>query len=129
MPWHQVVAAHQLYPGSVCVLPEPQNPNVRSFISPHKNLFNVSRPEDIDVNRFTRLIVVDTNRWSRLGGLDQFEDKKDPEIQLFDHHGSDGCLNPMRKRSRRAVGGCPLIGKAHPDDLFQRPPLRYHRLA
>ena len=61
-----VMAAHQLYPGSVCVLPEPQNPNVRSFISLHKNLFNVSRPEDIDVNRVTRLIVVDTNRWSRL---------------------------------------------------------------
>ncbi|MDX2455587.1 CBS domain-containing protein [Desulfosarcina sp.] len=90
-----VVAAHLLYPGSICVLPEPQNPNVRSFISLHKNLFNVSRPKDLDVNRVTRLIVVDTCSWSRLGGLNQLENKKDLEIHLFDHHGNEGDLDPI----------------------------------
>ena len=90
-----VVAAHLLYPGSICVLPEPQNPNVRSFISLHKNLFNVSRPKDLDVNRVTRLIVVDTCSWSRLGGLNQLENKKDLEIHLFDHHGNEGGLDPI----------------------------------
>ena len=90
-----VVAAHLLYPESICVLPETQNPNIRSFISLHKDLFNMTRAKDIDIDHVTRLIVVDTNCWSRLGRLNQLEDRKDLEIHLFDHYGSDGDIDPI----------------------------------
>ena len=57
-----VVAAQRLNPESICVLPERQNPNIRSFISLHINLFNVSRPKEIDVDRVTRPIKAFMNR-------------------------------------------------------------------
>jgi len=89
-----VVAAHLLFPDSICVLPEVLNPNVRSFISLHKDLFTFARPKEIDVDRVTRLIVVDTNSWHRLDGLQRLKQREDVEIYLYDHHGSDGDLHP-----------------------------------
>jgi tRNA nucleotidyltransferase (CCA-adding enzyme) len=89
-----VVAAQLLYPESVGVLPQSLNPNVRSFISLHKNLFDFSRTTEIDFDGVTRLIVVDTNQWERLDGLQPLEEKKGLTIHLFDHHGGKGDLQP-----------------------------------
>ncbi|BBO74570.1 hypothetical protein DSCW_19870 [Desulfosarcina widdelii] len=89
-----VVAAQLLFPESIGVLPQSLNPNVRSFISLHRDLFAFSRSSEIDVRRVTRLIVVDTHQWSRLDGLQQLKEKKDLELLLFDHHHGDTDLNP-----------------------------------
>ena len=71
-----VVAAQLLFPESVGVLPQSLNPNVRSFISLHRDLFAFSRSSEIDARRVTRLIVVDTHQWARLDGLQQLKKKK-----------------------------------------------------
>ncbi len=88
-----VVAANLLYPGVVTVLPGTLNPNVRAFLSLHKDLFDFCTPEKISLGEVCKLTVVDTNRWERLDRLDRL--KKDPhlEIIVFDHHANEGDIN------------------------------------
>jgi nanoRNase/pAp phosphatase (c-di-AMP/oligoRNAs hydrolase) len=81
-----VVAATLLYPGSIAVMPKNQNPNVKSFLSIHKDLFETYSPGEIDIDEVDTLIVVDTNSWDRLENLSGLKNKKDLEIILWDHH-------------------------------------------
>jgi tRNA nucleotidyltransferase (CCA-adding enzyme) len=88
-----IVAANLLYPGIVTVLPGSLNPNVRAFLSLHKDLFGFCKSEDIDQDEVDKLIVVDINRWDRLDRLDRLKQNRHLEISLFDHHGNQGDIN------------------------------------
>ena len=79
-------AARVLYPGAVPVLPSNLNPNVRQFLSIHKDLFSWSLPREIAWDEVTRLVVVDTNDWGRLEGVKAENLAAGPEIHLWDHH-------------------------------------------
>ena len=46
-----VVAATILYPGAVPVLPKSINPNVKVFLSIHKDIFEIYAFDDIDVEK------------------------------------------------------------------------------
>ncbi len=81
-----VIAGTLLYPAAVPVLPKTINPNAKGFLSIHKDLFDVRAPADIDLDAVRRLIVVDTNAWSRLEGFTKLKDKPAVEIILWDHH-------------------------------------------
>lgn len=81
-----LVAATLVYPGSIPVLPKTINPNLKGFLSIHKDLFDLYSPQEIDLNEATTLIVVDTCSWNRLEGMDVLKDKEDLEIILWDHH-------------------------------------------
>lgn len=75
-----------LYPAAKPLLPKPVNPNVKAFLSLHKDVFPwiddpVPSPEKAE-----RLIVVDTAQWERLSGMAVFRKKPDLEILLWDHH-------------------------------------------
>lgn len=89
-----VFAASFLYPGAVPVLPQSLNPNIRAFLSIHKELFPFKTPKQIDPSVITKLIVVDTNSWDRLDGMSALRDKKDLEIILWDHHNTKGDICP-----------------------------------
>ncbi|MBS3754698.1 MAG: CBS domain-containing protein [Desulfobacterales bacterium] len=86
-----LVAATLIYPGAVAVLPRITNPNVKAFLSIHKDLFSLYRTGDLDLAAVNRLIVVDTNKWSRIekGGL--FRDQYKPEVLIWDHHDPADC--------------------------------------
>ena len=88
-----IVAANLLYPGIVTVLPGSLNPNVRAFLSLHKDLFSFCRSEEIDPDKVDKLTVVDINRWDRLDRLDRLKQNRNLEIALFDHHGNQGDIN------------------------------------
>ena len=88
-----IVAANLLYPGIVTVLPGSLNPNVRAFLSLHKDLFGFCKSEDIDQDEVDKLIVVDINRWDRLDRLDRLKQNRHLEISLFDHHGNQGDID------------------------------------
>lgn len=79
-------AAQVVYPGAVPVLPASLNPNVKQFLSIHKDLFPWSMPRDISWDEVRRLIVVDTNDWNRLEGVKAAQEGPRPEIHLWDHH-------------------------------------------
>jgi nanoRNase/pAp phosphatase (c-di-AMP/oligoRNAs hydrolase) len=85
-----VMAATLIYPGTVAVLPRSLNPNVRAFLSIHKDMFDHCLAKDIDLERVDRLVVVDTNRWERLEGLARLKKRHDLEIILWDHHANPG---------------------------------------
>lgn len=85
-----VVAAGMLYPQAVTVLPQQQNPNVRAFLSLHKDLFEYCLPDHVDYSSVDQLVVVDTNAWQRLGKMDRLRAKSDLEIHLYDHHVQQG---------------------------------------
>lgn len=86
-----VAAGTLLYPGVVPVLPQTINPNVKAFLSIHKDVYEsmllgraeitTLKPEEV-----TRLIVVDTNSWERTGLQRKFKAHSGLEILLWDHH-------------------------------------------
>ena len=73
-----VLAAKILYPEAVAVLPKSLNPNVKAFLSIHKDLFDVKTPDKIELEEVMSLIIVDTNKWDRLDQMDQTERKGKP---------------------------------------------------
>jgi hypothetical protein len=64
-----VFAATLIYKEALAVLPKSLNPNVKAFISLHKDLFVFKTPGEVDVAAVSRLVAVDAPRWSRLEGL------------------------------------------------------------
>ncbi|CAB1077702.1 tRNA nucleotidyltransferase, N-terminal domain [Olavius algarvensis Delta 1 endosymbiont] len=85
-----VIAATLIYPGSSPVLPKNLNPNVKAFLSIHKDLLRVSTVNDLSLTDVTSLIVVDVNKWERLDGMADLKNKGDLEIHLWDHHTNEG---------------------------------------
>jgi len=91
------IAATILYPEAIPVLPNQVNPNVKAFLSIHKDIFNISSFDDILLDQVNRLVVVDINSWARLGRLRKLKNKKNLEIILWDHHSNVGDINPIWK--------------------------------
>ena len=61
-----LVAATLRYPNATAAMPRVVNPNVKAFLAIHKDLFNLKRCSDVDLDSVDSLVVVDTNSWSRL---------------------------------------------------------------
>lgn len=85
-----VVCANLLYPKVVTVLPATLNPNVRAFLTLHRELFDFCTPEKINLDAVNKLTVVDTNQWDRMDRMTLLREKAGLEIILFDHHGNAG---------------------------------------
>ena len=98
-----VVAAGMIYPDAQIVLPRQINPNVKSFLSIHKDMFEFPRADQVDLGSVERLVVVDTNAWRRLDRLDALKENKDLIIDMWDHHPDDGDLKPSWS-CRESVG-------------------------
>ncbi len=97
-----VVAVNLLFPEAYALLPKTLNPNVKAFLSIHKDLFKTHTCGEIDLKRIQRLIVVDTSSWNRLDRLDGLKNRKDLDIQVWDHHIERGticadqsCIEPV----------------------------------
>jgi len=89
-----VVAATILYPDAIPVLPINVNPNVRAFLSLHKDLFNMHSSNQINLKDVNSLIVVDANSWGRLDKMDTLKQVDNLEIILWDHHLNSGDISP-----------------------------------
>jgi len=87
-----VVAATLLFPEALAVLPKTLNPNVKAFLSIHKDLFETHTPGEIDLKRVQRLIVVDASSWNRLDRMDALKARKGLEILVWDHHIETGTI-------------------------------------
>jgi tRNA nucleotidyltransferase (CCA-adding enzyme) len=98
-----VIAVTLVFPETVAVLPKTLNPNVKAFLSIHKELFETRSSADVDLRQVERLIVVDANSWSRLERLDDLRDRKDLDIMVWDHHTEKGSI-PAGQGCIEAVG-------------------------
>jgi len=103
-----VIAATLLFPGAIAVLPKTLNPNVKAFLSIHKDLFSFQTPADVDLNAVTRLIVVDTSHWNRLDRMDPLKNRPGLEILLFDHHEEPGTIQASRE-TRENMGAATTL--------------------
>ena len=89
-----LIAATLVYPDAIPVLPHTVNPNVRSFLSIHKDIFKTWEPREIPLEKIERLIVVDACKWNRLERLCQLKEKQEMDVVVWDHH--TGCdMNPV----------------------------------
>jgi len=89
-----MVAATLLYPDAVPIIPGNLNPNVKGFLSIHKELFPMITVNEVDLNRVESLVVVDVNRWERLDRMKELKHREDVEVILWDHHMNSGNIRP-----------------------------------
>lgn len=68
------------------VVPKMVNSNVDKFLSTHKTAFNLILPNELNLERVTKLIVVDTDQWRRLDRMEKLRSRDDLEIEVWDHH-------------------------------------------
>ena len=82
-----MLAAKKLYPGGVLVFPGSQERSLRDFFV-HSTLYalEVERIKNIDLQKVTRLILVDTRQISRIGKFSEIVGKPGVEIHIYDHH-------------------------------------------
>jgi nanoRNase/pAp phosphatase (c-di-AMP/oligoRNAs hydrolase)/CBS domain-containing protein len=92
-----LVAATFLHPGAVGVLPNQLKRNVKEFLAIHRNLFKLCSVKDLDLSDVSRLIVVDTNNWSRLERIGDLRERDNLEILMWDHHMKGGNIEPTWK--------------------------------
>ncbi|MBI5582139.1 MAG: CBS domain-containing protein [Deltaproteobacteria bacterium] len=89
-----VIAATLIFQDALAVLPKNLNPNVKAFLSIHKELFLTHTAADVDLKAVDRLIVVDVNSWSRLDRMEALKDRNGIEVLLWDHHTGTGSIRP-----------------------------------
>ena len=98
-----MIAATLVYPDAVPVLSKPLNPNVKEFLSIHKDLLKVRSWQEIDSRQITGLIIVDTGSWDRLSVPADIRGRTDVDIILYDHHPQEGDI-PARLAYREQIG-------------------------
>lgn len=85
------VAASKIYPDSLILMPEPLQPNVRSFVNLYRDLLPLIDPRDLNCD-LDNMIIVDTNRRDRLGKWGQLADNA-RSVAVYDHHPGNEDLN------------------------------------
>ncbi|MFC1828789.1 CBS domain-containing protein [Thermodesulfobacteriota bacterium] len=82
-----LLAAQKLYPDSLVVFPGSQEKNLRNFfIDSMVYLFNLADIKDIEFDKITRLVLVDTRNPNRIGKLAEILEKPDLDVHIYDHH-------------------------------------------
>lgn len=99
------VAVTLLYPGTVVAVSKAVNPNVKAFLSMHKDVFDIRLPAEIEMDKVKRLFVVDVAQWDRLDGLAALRDRKDLDIRVWDHHPGQGNI-AAGTICQESIGAC-----------------------
>jgi tRNA nucleotidyltransferase (CCA-adding enzyme) len=103
------IAATILYPEAIPVLPRQINPNAKGFLSIHKDILKTCLSDDVLLEDVKRLVVVDINKWDRLGRIGRLKKNKDLEIFLWDHHCDDGDIKPTWQCKERVGANITLM--------------------
>lgn len=85
-----IIAATELYPDSIGVVPKEVSRNVSRFLSTHKTAFDLILPNEVDHEQVEKLVVVDTGNWQRLDRMDKLRAKEGLEVHVWDHHPDEG---------------------------------------
>ncbi len=80
------------------VVPKMVNSNVDKFLSTHKTAFNLIQPNELNLDRVNKLIVVDTDQWRRLDRMEKLKERENLTIEIWDHHmNGNGDINASWK--------------------------------
>lgn len=84
------VAAQKLYPSAIVGLGHRVSTPVRNFLTLHKDRFPTERVSGLDLERVTRLVVVDVRDATRLAHVADVVERVRAgapiEVSIFDHH-------------------------------------------
>ncbi|MFH1612930.1 MAG: DHHA1 domain-containing protein [bacterium] len=83
-----MIAAKKLYPLAKLVLPGSCEENVRIFLEKHKLSYEFFKIKNIELEKITRLIIVDTRVQTRIGKFEEILDNPHLKLHIFDHHSS-----------------------------------------
>ena len=81
-----LVAASIIYPEAKPIVPKTLNPNVRAFLSIHKDLFSFIDGGAVELQHVSRVIIVDTAQAFRVEGIKDLLARNNVEIHVWDHH-------------------------------------------
>ncbi len=82
-----MLAAKKLYPEAILVFPGSQEGSLRDFfVRSTIYVFEAERMKNVDLDRITRLILVDTRQISRIGKFAQILNRPGMDIHIYDHH-------------------------------------------
>jgi tRNA nucleotidyltransferase (CCA-adding enzyme) len=82
-----MLAAKKLYPGAILVFPGSQEGSLRDFfVRSTIYVFEAERMKNVDLDRISRLILVDTRQTSRIGKFAQIVERPGVDIHIYDHH-------------------------------------------
>lgn len=84
-----MVAAHKLYPEAIPVFPGRRHRLVKDFMVLYKDEIEIKSFQDIDTDKVTRVIIVDTNKRDMLGELNSVINWELVEVIVYDHHPHD----------------------------------------
>ena len=91
-----MVAAKKLYPGALMVFSGSQEKSMRDFfLKSSSYVLDFTRIKDVDLDRVTRLILVDCQHSSRIGRFADILGRPGLEVHIYDHHPvSSGDISP-----------------------------------
>jgi tRNA nucleotidyltransferase (CCA-adding enzyme) len=82
-----MLAAKKLYPKAILVFPGSQEGSLRDFfVRSTIYVFEPERMKNVDLDRITHLILVDTRQRSRIGKFAQILNRPGVDIHIYDHH-------------------------------------------
>ncbi len=81
-----MVAAKKYYPNAILVFPGAQEKSVRDFLSTSHISLDFKKLKDINLQKITRLILVDVKSHERIGRFSEIINKKGMIIHIYDHH-------------------------------------------
>ncbi|WP_028855699.1 CBS domain-containing protein [Psychrilyobacter atlanticus] len=81
-----MVLIKKLYPNGILVFPGHIGKSVKAFVNLYQNFLQVKKIKDIQMDKVSKLIVVDTSKKNRIGLFEQLLDRDDVEVVIYDHH-------------------------------------------
>lgn len=80
------LAAKKLYPQAEVVLPGIPERSVKNFLTMNRYLLKLRREKEINLDKVSRLIIVDTRKAGRLGRIEKVLQNKGLVVHIYDHH-------------------------------------------
>ena len=85
-----MIAAKRLYPDAVLVFPGGQERGLRDFLLQSTlYAYDVKGIRDVDLDKISKLILVDVRSSVRIGHFSEIVGRPDLEIHIYDHHPED----------------------------------------
>ncbi len=81
-----MVAAHKLYPEAKMVFSGSAEKAVNRYLNEVKPAFQISRIKDINLDRVSLLVLVDTQDPRRIGVFQSLAQKPGMKVHVYDHH-------------------------------------------
>jgi len=104
-----MVAAQKLYPDAQMVFSGAVEKAPREYLKAFGEPHQIAKARDIDLDRVTRLVVVDTQDPERIGIFNQLLGKEGVDVHVYDHHLD--VVNPLAAHQTvvRKRGSCVTI--------------------